>query len=57
MSEIARDGFDVTNVRSLTEMDTIKGIGTEVLIAFEEEINREMSDPWRRLICLVVIAG
>ena len=56
MSEIARDGFDVTNVRSLTETDSRKGI-TEVLIAFEAEINREMSDPWRRLICLVVIAG
>ena len=45
MSEIARDGFDATNVRSLTETDS------------RAEINREMSDPWRRLICLVVIAG
>ena len=54
MSDIARDGFDVSNVRSL--MEPRKGIAN-VLIDFEEEIEREMSDPWCKLTCLVVIAG
>lgn len=55
MTKIVQDRVDVSNaVRSLVEPR--KGI-RNVLVAFEEEIERELSDPWSKLTLLVVIAG
>ena len=56
MTEIVGDRFDASNVRSLMMGPRRKSI-TKLLIDFEEEIGREMSDPWCKLTCLVVIAG
>ena len=55
MTEIVPDQFDVSNaVRSL--MGSTKGI-QQVLVDFEEEGERELSDPWSKLTLLVVISG
>lgn len=55
MTEKAQERFDVGNtVRSLLEPK--KGI-RKVLVEFEGEIKRELSDPWSKLTFLVVIAG
>ena len=56
MTEIAGDRFDVSNVRSLMMEPRKKSI-TKLLIDFEEEIEREIADPWGKLTCLVIIAG
>lgn len=55
LMETVRDGFDITNVRSLVESSkSIK----KVLNDFEEEIGRsELSSPWSKLTMLIVIAG
>ena len=55
MTKLVQDRVDVSNaVRSLVEPR--KGI-RNVLVEFEEEIERELSDPWSKLTFLVVIAG
>ena len=56
MTEIVGNRFDVGNVRSLMMGPRRKSI-RNLLIDFEEQIEREMSDPWSKLTCLVVIAG
>ena len=55
LTETIRDGFDITNVRSLVESGkSIK----KVLNDFEEEIDRsEFSSPWSKLTMLIAIAG
>lgn len=55
MTEMARDRFDVSNADSLL-VEPRKGI-RKVLVDFEEEIKRELSDPWSKLTSLVVITG
>ena len=55
MTKIVQERVDVSNaVRSLVESG--KNI-RKVLVEFEEEIERELSDPWSKLTLLVVIAG
>ena len=55
LMETVRDGFDITNVRSLVGSGhSVK----KVLNEFEEEIDRsEFSSPWSKLAMLIVIAG
>lgn len=55
LTETVREGFDITNIRSLVESG--KSI-RKVLNEFEEEIDRsEFSSPWSKLTMLIVIAG
>ena len=55
MTKIVQDCVDVSSaVRSL--VGPRKGI-RNVLVEFENEIERELSDPWSKLTFLVVIAG
>lgn len=55
LMETVRDGFDITNIRSLVGSgQSIK----KVLNEFEEEIDRsEFSSPWSKLAMLIAIAG
>lgn len=54
-TQMARDRFDVSNAGSLL-MEPRKGI-RKIIVDFEEEIKRGLSDPWSKLTSLVVIAG
>ena len=54
-TETVRDGFDITNIRSL--VGSGKSI-KKVLNEFEDEIDRsEFSSPWSKLTMLIAIAG
>ena len=54
MTAMVREGFDVNIVRSLTE--PIKGM-RKVLLDWEGEFERELSNPWHTVTTLVLIAG
>ena len=56
MTEIVGDRFDVSIIKSLMMEPRRKSI-RKLLIKFEDEIEREIADPWGKLTCLVVIAG
>ena len=52
VTAVAREGFDVNIVRSLTE----PGI-RRVLLDWERAIEKELSYPWDRVTALVLVAG